>query len=334
MIHRINTLFLSAVLCLGLSSIAFAQNDFKELDEFASKKVSTSIAKDYIKLAKHLTDPYDTEIEKVRSIYVWITHNIRYDVSAFFNGTKFYIEPNEVLKRKRGVCGAYSSLFKNMCDEVGIDSRDITGYSKGYGYRKGKVRENLHAWNTVKIDGKWYLLDLTWGAGHIDNARKFHFEFSEEFWLSDPDKFAELHFPWSPMWQLNDSPLSFEDFVGKGVSTNQHPNYAFSDTIARFDAMNSPEKEIAIAASAKAYDSENSIWLADEYMIAGEKLLFIDRDVNKPTDDVAKLKQAKIYFELSIPLWKISKGDVAKHNYKACKTNANYCEVMIEQLSN
>ncbi len=50
------------------------------------------------------------------------------------------------------MCASYSSAFKVLADEAGLESMVVTGYLEG----------NLpHAWNRVKIDGQWLSVDST-----------------------------------------------------------------------------------------------------------------------------------------------------------------------------
>lgn len=55
---------------------------------------------------------------------------------------------------------------------------NLSGYSKGHGYRTGQTfaGEYDHAWNAVYLDGRWHLVDSTWGSGCIDDCfSKFTF---------------------------------------------------------------------------------------------------------------------------------------------------------------
>lgn len=309
-----------------------AQGEFKKVDEFARIKVASSVAKDVKKLSKHMASDWMTEKEKVRSIFIWITHNVKYDVSAYFNNTKFHINPDDVLRRKRGVCSAYSSLFKAMCDEAGIECREVFGYSRGYGFRKGKVRENLHAWNAVKIDGEWYLFDATWAAGGVGRDKKFQFQFSEDWWMSDPAEFAKMHFPWSPMWQLLETPVSFDDFAANRSASGFWANYQYSDSIAHFDGLRAETKEIEKAKSCKAFDAGNPLWLAQELMIAGETMLYPNGTDKPPTKNPVKLLKAADYFQEAQIDFKASKGELAKHNRDVCKGNEKYCRKMAAHI--
>ncbi len=52
------------------------------------------------------------------------------------------------LTRHQGTCESYQRIYPKLLDAAGIANGRITG--------------NGHTWNTVKIDGKWCQMDLTW----------------------------------------------------------------------------------------------------------------------------------------------------------------------------
>ena len=60
------------------------------------------------------------------------------------------------LIHKRCVCAGLSHSFKLLCDKRSIDCI----YISGFGVEDGKNQGN-HGWNMVKLDGKWYFVDVT-----------------------------------------------------------------------------------------------------------------------------------------------------------------------------
>lgn len=54
----------------------------------------------------------------------------------------------------RAVCEGYARAFQLMLRELGIESCTVTGSSDG--------KTVDHIWNAVKLDGRWYQVDLTW----------------------------------------------------------------------------------------------------------------------------------------------------------------------------
>ena len=63
---------------------------------------------------------------------------------------------------------------------AGLEVEEISGVSKGAGYEPGMFTQNpdntddgAHAWNKVKIDGTWFLMDATWSAGACSESQNF-----------------------------------------------------------------------------------------------------------------------------------------------------------------
>ena len=213
LIIAISLLFLPQVCCHA----DHPTDEFKDIDKYAinapdNAKVSIQ------SLASYLTKPARNDREKARAIFRWISNNIGYDVSGFFNGTYGDSTAKGVLRSGRAVCSGYSNLFESLANASGLETVTITGYAKGYNYTPGLKFSGPtnHAWNVVKLDGKWQLVDSTWGAGSVDDSRKFIRKFEDYYFLIPPEEAIYRHFPEDPKWQLLDKPISkgqFEDLI-------------------------------------------------------------------------------------------------------------------------
>ena len=169
---------------------------------------------DLLKLTHYLVSPFDQQEEKVRAIYHWITTNIDYDIVAYRNRSESVTEPAKILETRKCVCGGYANLFKKMAELAGMEAEFIPGYSKGYNYQMGKLfdEDNMHAWNAVRIDGQWRLLDATWGAGYIDDNQQFVRSVNDYYFLTPPEQFIQSHYPKDIPWQLLDRKVSRREF--------------------------------------------------------------------------------------------------------------------------
>ncbi len=87
-----------------------------------------------------------TDYEKVKEIHDYIINRVDYDTTL--RRTSAY----DALINKSAVCEGYAMAAYRMFTEAGLESRIITGTGNGV----------PHAWNIVKIEGKWYNVDLTW----------------------------------------------------------------------------------------------------------------------------------------------------------------------------
>ncbi|XP_053560291.1 kyphoscoliosis peptidase-like [Bombina bombina] len=172
-----------------------------------------------------ITEKSQNDLEKLRAIWIWLCHNVTYDVDGFLGLSEKIFKPEDVLWTRKGVCSGYASLCKNMCREVGIRCREVAGYSRGTEHNKGhsfhRTKSN-HMWNAVELDNQWYLLDACWGAGTVDlQNRIFIPSYDDFFFLTDPEDFIETHWPDDPAWQLLDSKVTFEDFEQKIFKTSE-----------------------------------------------------------------------------------------------------------------
>lgn len=96
-----------------------------------------------------------TDYQIIKGIYDYMTANIAYDYTNKGNtGYKLQYTAYAALVNKTSVCQGYATLFYRLALSYGIDARIISGKSHG---------EN-HAWNIVKLGGKYYYLDSTWDS--------------------------------------------------------------------------------------------------------------------------------------------------------------------------
>ncbi len=103
------------------------------------------------------------ELEKIRTIYDYITANVTYDHTNLEN--EAYIlkfSAYAALMHKTAVCEGYALLFYRLAEECGLDCRVVTGIGGA-----GADTEN-HAWNIVKVGETYYYVDATWDAGATD----------------------------------------------------------------------------------------------------------------------------------------------------------------------
>jgi len=172
-----------------------------------------SAGKSIKKLATYLSATATSETEKARAIYRWITHNIVYDIKGLSSKQYAIQSPEEILQSRCTVCEGYATLFQSLGKAMGLEAVKIGGYAKGYDYCIGNAfDEPRHCWNTVKINGRWRLCDTTWGAGCIDDQKRFIRQFNEHYFLTPPEQFIYDHLPEEPRWQLLDRPVTSNQF--------------------------------------------------------------------------------------------------------------------------
>lgn len=102
-------------------------------------------------------------------------------------------ETSETIRSLRGlisktsVCSGYAVIFQELMERLGVDCQYVEGATTVEGSKKDVTN---HAWNIIKIDGKYYPIDVTWDASGYRNGRKDTFDN-----FSNPAVFKKSHFP-------------------------------------------------------------------------------------------------------------------------------------------
>ncbi|TRY60405.1 hypothetical protein DNTS_026832 [Danionella cerebrum] len=187
--------------------------ELRELGVFEAKKI-----------AHVITEGARNDLEKLRAIWIWLCHNIEYDIEGFLGISPKVCSSEEVIQKGKGVCSGYSGLCEKMCREMGIECVSVSGYSKGIGYQARERQEEKasdHEWNAVFLDDQWWLLDACWGAGTVDMENKtFVKRYDDFYFLTEPFEFINSHFPDDQSWQLLPIAISMEDFETRPLRTS------------------------------------------------------------------------------------------------------------------
>lgn len=95
-----------------------------------------------------------TDYEKELALHDYLIKYAKFDYDNFIesNVPKEAYTPYGLLVDGTGVCQAYAETTKLLLNAAGIECEIITGTADG----------GSHAWNIVKLDGEYYMLDVTW----------------------------------------------------------------------------------------------------------------------------------------------------------------------------
>lgn len=143
-------------------------------------------------LAKDINLAFETDEEKIRAIFIWMTKTIVYDYIEYESKNKsmgnvsyskgtpkiiiaekwekiYFNYATKVLRNKRGVCEGYATLFYELCRYTNINCQMVTGFAKNDAdkinkYKKQKYVPTNHAWNKVLLNGQWLYIDVTWAS--------------------------------------------------------------------------------------------------------------------------------------------------------------------------
>ncbi|APZ47981.1 hypothetical protein BW723_17490 [Polaribacter reichenbachii] len=207
-------------LLLFYVSIGFSQqSDFKHINFTKADKIANATKTKRLyelnKLTYDLTSNLETDVEKLRAIYVWICNNIANDFRLYtlnerkrnrFEKDSLKLENwnskfkkilfKKLLKKKKTICTGYAYLLKEMCKIVGIESYMVNGFARTATVDFSTLTMPNHTWNVVKLNNKWYLCDPTWSTGiSFPEEGRFQFIYNNGYFLADPELFFMNHFP-------------------------------------------------------------------------------------------------------------------------------------------
>jgi len=188
------------------------------------------------RLTHYIRTNFDADSLRARACFIWITHNIAYDTKAYNSGDPAAGSIDYALKKRKAVCGGYAALFKLLCAAFDIECEIVTGYGRGVGNNLVIHDKNIpsnHAWNAVKINGTWRLLDATWAAGFVTEEhgilKKFFKYFKETYFFTPPQKFVLNHFPEKHKFQFLLKTVKEKDFKLNPRFTSNYLNDSITE---------------------------------------------------------------------------------------------------------
>lgn len=191
-------------------------------------------------LAAYIKQHFTTDTARIRAIYVWVAHNISYDLARLqAQQNKPNTKPQtvaEVLATRSAVCQGYSDLFVALCKGVGIQAMVVGGYTK----MGGKVSPIPHAWVAALLGGEWLLFDPTWGAGYVKDNQYVKW-FNNTFYKVPPAKLIADHMPFDPMYQFLSNPLSHKEFI-ESTPVAQKAVFNYKDSLKAYSQLSADQQ--------------------------------------------------------------------------------------------
>lgn len=157
-----------------------------------------------VDVVKEVTNDNMSELEKVTALNQYLVDHAEYDYDSLKEvqkmeqlqtkgsddeaskiGGQLMVNPSfeakGILLDQKGVCAGYAKAFTVLATQAGLDCVYVTGEaSSGDG----------HAWNYVKIDGQWRVVDVTWN----DTGGPDHTQDYLNLALDDP-LYTNSHYP-------------------------------------------------------------------------------------------------------------------------------------------
>ncbi len=149
------------------------------------------------------------EVKRLKLLHDVVVTRIAYDVPALDPAKRGTQSAESVWAKGAGVCAGYANVMVAAGTAAGLEVVYVLGDSRE---TDGSLSPSGHAWNAAKLEGRWYLLDATWNAGHVTDGR-FTAEYGADYLLTPPELFAATHRPDDDRWQLMKRVMSEGEFV-------------------------------------------------------------------------------------------------------------------------
>jgi transglutaminase-like putative cysteine protease len=184
--------------------------------------VETSIKSVAQYIAQHETDPY----LQVKAIHDYVISRVTYDLDVLQTGIRPSQDAQTVFVTHKAVCEGYANLFKELGRAIGLDVVYITGKIRqdlapidliptAFRLLKSNYDWTLHAWNAVKIEGNWQLVDTTWDDTSLKDL------YSTDYLMLPPELMIISHLPLIQGWQLLRHSKNYQYFENQPILTPQ-----------------------------------------------------------------------------------------------------------------
>ena len=188
-----------------------------EKHKFSIQYRTNKLEEDFIdgelrRIVNNLIDPKMETIDKVIAINNYLVKIYKYDYSI--KSDNVY----SALTTKKTICQGYAMTAYKMLKMLGIDSRIVSGTMNGRG----------HAWNLVKIEGKWYHLDIT----NNDNiTRDKYLLVSDDFLTSEGFSWNKSKYPSSycNYYNISKAFLDYNNDTEKDIESYYNGGYWYEE---------------------------------------------------------------------------------------------------------
>lgn len=126
-----------------------------------------------------------SQYDQVKYLHDWLINTLKYDTT--------YKKDNihnvyGAFKNQEVVCEGYARTFKYILDGLGIESVLVSGNATN-----STGATESHAWNYVKINDKWYAIDVTWDDPIIVDNGELTESLRYKYFLCGSNTFFKNH---------------------------------------------------------------------------------------------------------------------------------------------
>lgn len=246
---------ISCLVILFNASVSFSQLTKEDYYNRIDNKIFTYSKKNskapFDSVLHFVNQSFPALPDRARAYYTWIALNISYDVTHLNNLNLFQTfnvtnvsssgqNPDEVLSTQKAVCEGFSNLMSKFCNASGIPCYTVCGYVKT---PEGEIPKLMHAWNVLKPDTEWILMDVTWSGGYVNPKQEYVKRFSNFYFATPPKEFIKDHFPLDPMWQLLPYPISKKEFETPEFHLTTKNGFHYKDSLKHYQSLTALEQK-------------------------------------------------------------------------------------------
>ena len=190
---------------------------------------------------RHLND-----VDKVMAVHDYLIDHIEYAYSHIVR------RAYGALIEGKAVCQGYAQSFQKILSNLNIEGHTVIGWNIS-------EKPVLHEWNRVKLDGKWYYIDLTWDDTPWVSHRNYkHFLINtpmlgkdHQKWYSiaggaEADGSKYLYYAYKKHGILANNREELENIVKSQINSTDLPNVdvnvAVPNTIADYEIIDTIKK--------------------------------------------------------------------------------------------
>ena len=152
---------------------------------YSQAQVNSAVSKIEKETEEIINQTSNNTYKKIQQLHNWLVDNIEYEQSL--TGTNIR-NIYGAFEEKEVVCEGYAKAFKYLLDKAGIENIIVVGYGTN---STGNTEE--HAWNYIKLNNKWYAVDVTWddpiivGNGKLSDKNRYN------YFLRGSNNFNDTH---------------------------------------------------------------------------------------------------------------------------------------------
>ena len=127
------------------------------------------------------------DYQKIKIIHDYLIDTIEYEDDLKQNNI---YDIYGALINKKCVCEGYAKAFQYLMNEIGIENTIVIGIGTN-----SKNQTENHAWNYIKLNEKWYAVDVTWDDPIIRGGGKLTQKARYEYFLKGSNTMNKNHVP-------------------------------------------------------------------------------------------------------------------------------------------